>query len=365
MDLHVTISGRDAVWVEVQGDDSLASAVQEHLAREGLEQTWVTWAHHGVPLDRDILMCETQVEAGDVVVGTLDRRAASVARLQQLFPGYQLSQTYNDYIALLSSIQRNVRHSHHIANDELEELYVWTGEVGSPLHTAATSGDIPSCERWLRAGFDVDMTNRNGYTSLILAAGARQYETVDFLLRHGADADHANVFGNTALHFAAQCNHESVLEALLAASHNHEARNRAGETALHVACCQTHPKEQVVKLLLQTIDVNIKRCDGDTALLCYVGSQTVHYPIVSLLVEAGARPTETNRQGDNALHIYGTHSTPSEAIVALFETYGALRDHRYHLAHPRDFCKLYQALIGTFFLVSAAMMILIVWMVFW
>eukprot|EP01129_Flabellula_baltica_P009441 TRINITY_DN3858_c0_g1_i1.p1 TRINITY_DN3858_c0_g1~~TRINITY_DN3858_c0_g1_i1.p1 ORF type:complete len:465 (+),score=81.65 TRINITY_DN3858_c0_g1_i1:2-1396(+) len=61
------------------------------------------------------------------------------------------------------------------------------------IHHAAVSGSIEMVAFLLERGIDVDLTNREGFTPLLMAAQAGQEDMVLFLIRRGADPDRKTV----------------------------------------------------------------------------------------------------------------------------------------------------------------------------
>lgn len=77
-------------------------------------------------------------------------------------------------------------------SDELLQKYGF-----SPLHLYAVYGDLESCQKLLKNGFDPNIRDRQGWTPLHHAAVCGHFAMIDLLLRHGADPTAENHFGGT------------------------------------------------------------------------------------------------------------------------------------------------------------------------
>ena len=96
----------------------------------------------------------------------------------------------------------------------------------TPLHLAASSGEVDACRILLDAGCAVDVAAANGSSALHWAAGSGNDAVVRLLLRAGASTRtrsstwrstvRGNDSGQTPAHWAAASGHTAALEALLA-----------------------------------------------------------------------------------------------------------------------------------------------------
>ena len=71
-----------------------------------------------------------------------------------------------------------------------------------PLHYAALANSVGEIEERLRAGDDVNLGDRRGFTPLHFAAQQQAREAARVLLDHGAEVDSVNAYGNTPLFVA-------------------------------------------------------------------------------------------------------------------------------------------------------------------
>jgi ankyrin repeat protein len=83
------------------------------------------------------------------------------------------------------------------------------------LHRTIKKSDIISFRRELDAGISPDLSNRLGWTLLMLAALAGETGIGELLIARGADVNATNKFGETALSLAAHKGHVRFIRLLL------------------------------------------------------------------------------------------------------------------------------------------------------
>jgi ankyrin repeat protein len=123
------------------------------------------------------------------------------------------------------------------------------GEGTTPLMRAAKNGDVAAMRVLMDHGADASLKQKNGTTTLMLAAGvgrgtgvfAKDYATeaellaaVKLLVESGADLNAVNDAGQTALHIAAQAS-DGIVKYLAEHGANLDAKDKQGRTALDVA----------------------------------------------------------------------------------------------------------------------------------
>jgi ankyrin repeat protein len=128
------------------------------------------------------------------------------------------------------------------------------GAGTTPLMRAAKSGDVVLMRLLLQHGADVTLTQRNGSTALMIAAGlgwrfsgnstpygdrgseSDAAEAIRICLAHGADIGARNANGDTALHVAvAGRGAEPLIRLLLDEGADPHGRNTRGQTPLDIA----------------------------------------------------------------------------------------------------------------------------------
>ena len=105
----------------------------------------------------------------------------------------------------------------------------------TPLHVAASSGQLEAVELLLESGADVNARGLRGETPLLLAAGAGQAQIVEALLKAGADSNIATKEGRTPLHRASMEGSLDSVKARLKAGADPKAQDGQGRTALDLA----------------------------------------------------------------------------------------------------------------------------------
>ena len=132
-------------------------------------------------------------------------------------------------------------------------------------------------------------------SGLLESSQSGNNEAVQFLLDMGVNINYSNSEGKTALMLACQAGHEKVVQTLVSAEANVNLQDSAGQTALMLADGNVGV---VHRLLLAKADPNLQRKDGNTALhiACYERQGT----LAELLLSFGAAFVIPNTKGDTA-----------------------------------------------------------------
>jgi ankyrin repeat protein len=131
---------------------------------------------------------------------------------------------------------------------------------------AALKGDYSTVNKAIETGTDVNATNQNGSTALMLAGFNGHTRIVEYLLQKGADVNIKDGNKRTALIYAASGNNAETVERLIEAGAELDHTDKAEHfTALMFAASEG--QTEVVKILLNAgADKTIKDKDGETAL---------------------------------------------------------------------------------------------------
>ncbi|HEY6898047.1 MAG TPA: ankyrin repeat domain-containing protein [Rhodocyclaceae bacterium] len=166
--------------------------------------------------------------------------------------------------------------------------------VYDELMKSAEMGDTDAVMELIGKGMDVNSTDRDGNTLLIIAARAGNGRLLEFLLGHRANTQKKNTFGDSALMFAAYRGDLPMVKQLLTAGAD---INQPGWNALHYAAYQG--RDEVAKLLLaQGADPNRRAQNGQTALM--LAAANGHAEVVKALLEAKAERSYKDPQGNSA-----------------------------------------------------------------
>jgi 26S proteasome non-ATPase regulatory subunit 10 len=137
----------------------------------------------------------------------------------------------------------------------------WADEEGwTPLHTAASAGQVATAKLLLSLGADANALTAQKRSALHYAASKGQEALARLLLESGAQADARDCLGATPLHRAAATGRTPVIKVLLGdGGAQLDPRNNDGATPLLLAAMGGH---QTAALLLAArgADVEVRRC---------------------------------------------------------------------------------------------------------
>ncbi|KAK3745893.1 hypothetical protein QZH41_006134 [Actinostola sp. cb2023] len=166
--------------------------------------------------------------------------------------------------------------------------------------SAVSHGNERELRQLIDAAADINVTNNDGYTALMLAAQYGMKEVARALMEAGADINVTNNDGYTALMLAAVYGKEEVTRALIDVGADINVTNNGGYTALMVAA--VYGKEEVARALIDVgADINVTNNDGYTALMlaAVYGKEEV----ARALIDVGADINVTNNGGYTALMV--------------------------------------------------------------
>ncbi|MCA9508444.1 MAG: ankyrin repeat domain-containing protein [Myxococcales bacterium] len=147
------------------------------------------------------------------------------------------------------------------ANLNVKDAYGFT-----PLHLAASAGQIEVIEALIKSGAEVDEQDDQGNTALHLAIVRKEKDAVIALLEGGANPnikENSNSF--TPLHLAANTGQIEVIEALIKSRAEVDEQDDQGNTALHLAIVRKE-KDAVIALLDGGANPYIENNENYTAL---------------------------------------------------------------------------------------------------
>ena len=193
----------------------------------------------------------------------------------------------------------------------------------SALHAAARANSPRLIAALVAAGADVDALDNDGYTPLLVAAGAKRRtgrnapprtsnaEAITALAEAGANLEARNDWGWSALHFAASAESDvaaefAVLSALIEAGADLQARERNGWTALRMASWTSH----------MAAIVTLAEAEPDNNSFAAVLALAANDPAPTALVEAGVNPNARDDRGQTVLH-HAIRWHDSDALAAL------------------------------------------------
>jgi len=243
--------------------------------------------------------------------------------LMDLIPGYDDSKTEQEMLEYSQRMYKSYKYLHSQALFFIENMCERASEkteekaaeeqlreerqlerMAKSLLAYAEVGDAQKVKTLLGEGVDVNATDEEGNTALILVAASRYDEVVEILLSSGADVNARNAAGETAL---MRANSDAVVRRLLLNGADVGARNRDGKIALYLFV-ERHEwtlSNEVITTVRRMVnagsDVNGEDRDGRTLLLFAAGlndARDGHPDLATLLVELGVdvnKPDAWNR----------------------------------------------------------------------
>lgn len=171
------------------------------------------------------------------------------------------------------------------------------------LLQAVVHGDIDIVRLCLERGADVNTTDANGNTPLVIASRARYALTpklVGLLLDHQANVDHHNDDNATAAHVASMAGNLEVLRLLREAGARLEMQDARLRTPLHLAAAYNQPAIAEF-LLFCRVQVDVADEDGNTPLLAATTNRNIRN--ATLLLHHRANISHKNRKNQSAVSI--------------------------------------------------------------
>ena len=154
------------------------------------------------------------------------------------------------------------------------------------IRAAARHGRLDELKGYIAKGVDVNVTDEDGATPLLMACCYGHTGCADALLKANADPNVSGKHSITPVFFACQENHPSCLKLLIAHGANLETPNsQDGGTPLYIACSKNNV--ECLRMLCEAgADVNKPRLDGSTGL--QTAMRKKHKECVKLCIQYGA-----------------------------------------------------------------------------
>jgi len=198
-------------------------------------------------------------------------------------------------------------------NDPVLLLSVTASSGKSALMVAAKTGNLNLAKSLVMAGADVnEVTDTQGTPFMFAVLGGHQ-NVARWLLEHGADINTIGSNGWTALTIAAAKGRVRLLQWLISEGADTQVRDVYRFTPLLRAVDNGYVEAAAVLLSLVETDVNAKDEYDNTALHHAVSSRNL--PMVSLLLEHGANPEISNREGISPFDVARTLASDSQTIL--------------------------------------------------
>eukprot|EP00796_Vickermania_ingenoplastis_P004339 gene4339-3153_t len=170
------------------------------------------------------------------------------------------------------------------------------------LHFAAFNGDVALIDLLVSKGAELDTTNFDGNTPLVMAVKGRQPDAICALAKAGASLDKATSLGSTAIHHAASMGYIDCMKLLQELGANTTFEKTEAGSLLHWA---SHSGSiPCVGSVMYDLKVPVNTVDkhGGTALMVAVHMQKIE--VAAFLLEHGADPNiAIEEDGTTALHV--------------------------------------------------------------
>lgn len=174
----------------------------------------------------------------------------------------------------------------------LDELGVEFSRPG--FFHALQQGNDAAVQLFLRAGYNVDVCDENGWTPLMVALFVGRESTARLLIQHGASAISSDPQGYGPLHWAALQGFAGVVDLLVERGASADVKSLKGITPLIQAAAGGHAAA-IRALLARRASVSLPDNEGWTPLHKAVANG--HAEAARILLEAGADRQAKHRDG--------------------------------------------------------------------
>uniref|UniRef100_A0A671NGT5 Serine/threonine-protein phosphatase 6 regulatory ankyrin repeat subunit B-like n=1 Tax=Sinocyclocheilus anshuiensis TaxID=1608454 RepID=A0A671NGT5_9TELE len=189
--------------------------------------------------------------------------------------------------------------------------------VSPSLHTPAGHLDVVCL--LVSQGAEISCKDKRGYTPLHAAASNGQIAVVKRLLSLAVEIDEANAFGNTALHVACFNGQDAVVSELINYGANVSQPNNKGFTPLHFAAASTHGALCLEFLVNSGADVNVQSRDGKSPL--HLTAVHGRFTRSQTLIQNGGEIDCVDKDGNTPLHVAARYG--HELLINTLITSGA------------------------------------------
>jgi ankyrin repeat protein len=216
-------------------------------------------------------------------------------------------------VAILITSERKTRSVNMSANELVTEFLF-----------AAEQGDLEALKACLAKGVDINATNRQKRTAIIIASLNKHYPCVELLIAAGANVDQQDQTCFNPFLISCLTNDLTLLRIVLPANPDLDRLTRFGGVGITPASEKGHV--EIVRELLAHTDINVNHTNfvGWTPLLEAIvlnDGGAKQQEIVKLLLDNGANPHMTDKYGKSPLEL--AHEKGFNEIAALLIAAGA------------------------------------------
>ena len=189
------------------------------------------------------------------------------------------------------------------------------------LMFACNNSNEDAINMLLNAGTDPTIGDINGDTCLHAAVGQNcTKEVIEEIINHGADVNATNKNNRTALMIACHKGNIDVMNLLLNAGANFDISDDDAQTCLHYAATGDSSHEVLEIIIGHGVDVNSTNNSNQTALMRASHKGNKH--VINVLINAGANPHISDDEGDTLLH-YAAYGDCSKEVLQAIIDHGA------------------------------------------
>jgi ankyrin repeat protein len=179
-------------------------------------------------------------------------------------------------------------------------------ELVTEFLLAAEEGNIDALKACLEKGVDINATNRQKRTAIIIASLKKHYACVELLIAAGADIDKQDQTCFNPFLISCLTNDLTLLRIVLPANPDLDRLTRFGGVGITPASEKGHV--EIVRELLEKTDINVNHTNfvGWTPLLEAIvlnDGGAKQQEIVKLLLDNGANPHMTDKYGKTPLEL--------------------------------------------------------------
>jgi ankyrin repeat protein len=222
--------------------------------------------------------------------------------LQRLFPKeaisdtWEFSQLHEIVLCILPiSLEATLQDQKY-----REQVNIRDYKGRTPLHWAATRGDISAVSLLLDNGADVNAQDEGKATPLILAASSGSVRTIELLLLAGANVRLTDIRGGHALHYVSRHQKDiAPVKLILLAGASVNSSNIYGHTPFIGAAIKNR-YEIGMYLLQHGADMHKSSNYNDTPLFECIFHNS--HEFLRLLLREGAKHKHVNKSGSTILH---------------------------------------------------------------
>ena len=188
----------------------------------------------------------------------------------------------------------------------IQPVYAQTEAQRNDFVKAAKFDDVSTVKSLIKQGISPNLVDENGNPMLVLAIKDHSYQVIDLLLSSkGMDVDLSNKQGETPLMLASINGELPMVKTLILK--NKAQIDHIGWTPLHYACAKGH-LDVASFLIANGANVNALSLGGTTPLMMAV--QSGNELLVKLLLDKGADLQIRNAEGITAIDIADIYNKP-------------------------------------------------------